>query len=269
MTTNLKSRAYQHIREEMMRGNLAEGDFFSPRKIAKTIGMSYTPVREAILQLQNEGLVEKVGNRGVRLRSLTIEELIPAFELRIVMETGAAELAAEKISDKELAYLRKNIRKQIDLLKKLRAKGRLGQLTEEFFNHVDDQVLLFNFEFHLTVVNATHNPQLVKNIGDARLLTRCFNLRVHFMGKEYMDQDLRDFLFHYRIYRALARRDVDSAREWIRKHLKNAFEYNMAIQRMIQSSRTNNQNRPSYSEALLVSMQTFESRLGDTNRTSK
>jgi len=269
MTTNLKTQAYQHIREKMLRGHLVEGDFFSPRKIAKSMGMSYTPVREAILQLQTEGLVEKVGNRGVRLRSLTIEELIPAFELRIVMETGAAELAAEKISDEELAYLRKNIRKQIDLLKKLRAKGRQGLLTEEFFNHVDDQVLLFNFEFHLTILNATHNPQLIKNIGDIRLLTRCINLRVHFMGGEYMDQNMRDFLFHYRIYRALSRRNIDDARVWIRKHLKNAFEYNLAIQKAVQSSRSGNRTRTYYTEALLESMQTFESRLGDASRPAK
>ncbi|NLX06508.1 MAG: GntR family transcriptional regulator [Phycisphaerae bacterium] len=267
MTANLKSQAYNHIRAQMITGELAEGGFFSPRQIAKTIGMSYTPVREAVIQLETEGLLEKVGNRGVRMRHLAPEELATVFELRLVMETGAAEIAAEKITDREIGCLKDNIRRHLSVLKDLREQGRRRQVTEDSYNQADDRILVLNMEFHLTILNATRNTALIKNIGDLRILTRVVNTRVHFPGQDYLDQYLRDFRFHFRIYQAFCRRSADGAREWVKRHLRNAFEYNLAIHRAIESTMSSEKRaRLLYPESLLESMRQIESRLSEPNR---
>ncbi len=267
MTANLKSQAYNHIRKQMMQPGIAEGGLLSPRQIAKSIGMSYTPVREAIIQLETEGLLEKVGNRGVRVRNPSPEELLPIFELRLVMETGAAELAAEKITGPEFVRLKQNIQKHLTVLKNLRNQGRRGEISETFYNQIDDELLMLNFEFHLTILNATHNAQIIKNTGDLRILTRSVGMRIHFPGQDYMDQYVRDFRYHVRIYRAIARRDADAAREWVRKHLKNAIQYSLAIHRAIQGTLSGErQNKFFYPETLLESMQTIENRLAKPPR---
>jgi len=107
MTENLKTKAYNHIRQGLLLGQWPEGTFFSTGKVAKLIGMSYTPVREAIIQLESEGLVETVTNQGIRTKTLNRDELQEKFELRVILESGAAKLAAEKISEGELDGLRK------------------------------------------------------------------------------------------------------------------------------------------------------------------
>ncbi len=256
---NLKAQAYRHIREKLMHGGWSEGGFFSPRQIAKTIGMSYTPVREAILQLQTEGFLEKVGNRGVRARNLTAEEMTSAFELRLVMETGAAELAAEKINFAELEKLHANLKENFNVLKNYRTGLRQGKSQDDLFGRVADQVLALNFNFHLMIIQASRNPQLIKAIGDLHILTRFAGARVHFPGQDYLKQCIRDFRYHYRIYQGLGEHNVLSAREWVKRHLKDAMQYGLAIYRAMQGLEA---GRLVYSEKLIETMQSVESHLG-------
>jgi DNA-binding GntR family transcriptional regulator len=263
MNHNLKSQAYRHIREKLMSGGWSEGGFFSPRQIAKTIGMSYTPVREAILQLETEGLLEKVGNRGVRARNLTAEEMASAFELRLVMECGAAELAAEKIGPEELESLRANLKENLAVLKEYRDVVRQGKMAEPSFNKIADRALILNFNFHLTILQASHNPQLIKAIGDLHILTGFIGARVHFPEQNYLKQYVRDYRFHYRIYQGLRGHNMVSAREWVRRHLKDAMQYSLAIYKAVQATTSSlGPNQLFYPEKLVESMQSVESRLG-------
>jgi DNA-binding GntR family transcriptional regulator len=259
MANNLKSQAYRHIREKLMSGGWSEGGFFSPRQIAKTIGMSYTPVREAILQLETEGLLEKVGNRGVRARNLSAEEMTSAFELRLVMECGAAELAAEKIGPEELEKLRANLKENLGAMKEYREAARRGKIEEILFNRIADQIMVLNFNFHLTILQASRNSQLIKAIGDLHILTRFVGARVHFPERDYLTQYVRDYRFHLRIYRALLAHHDSTAREWVKRHLKDAMQYNLAVCMAVQGLEA---GRMFYLEKLVGAMQSVESRLG-------
>lgn len=267
---NLKSQAYDHIRRQILGGQLGDGDIFSPRQIAKGIGMSYTPVREAVLQLQTEGLLEKIGNRGVCVRSLAIDELETAFELRLVMETGAAELGATRITDSALAELRTNLRRHSVILKELRRAGRHQPITETYYDQVDDQILVLNFEFHLILLNAVGNAQLIKNIGDLRVLTRAVGLRVHFPDQNCLAQYIRDFSFHAKIFRAMRRRDGEAARLAVKYHLQNAYQHNLRIHKAIQATLSSSRaGKRYYTPSLLASMQEIENRLAASNSSSE
>jgi DNA-binding GntR family transcriptional regulator len=262
MPNNLKSQAYRHIRERLMHGGWSEGGFFSPRQIAKTIGMSYTPVREAILQLETEGLLETVGNRGVRARILSAEEMTSAFELRLVMESGAAELAAEKIGPEELEKLRTNLNEHLTVVKKFRGAARQGKVTESFLNQVSEQILVLNFNFHLTILQASCNAQLIKAIGDLHILTRFVGARVHFPGRNYLTQYVRDYRFHARIYRALLTHQTSTVRDWVKRHLTDAMQYNLAVYTAVQTASGEETEKWFYPEKLLETMQSVESHLG-------
>ena len=121
MATNLKKLAYDHIRMNLFNGNLSPGMLLSPVTLAKEIGVSHTPVREAISQLESEGLVEQLPRVGARVKVIDRRELEELFDLREMLEGGAAAKAAERITAGEIAELR-------DLSE--RFHGLAGQLQE-------------------------------------------------------------------------------------------------------------------------------------------
>src|SRR5271169_1260355 len=106
MLTNLKIHAYEHIRKRLLSGDLAPGASLSPALLAKEIGISHTPVREAISQLESEGLVERLPRLGARVRLIDRRELEELFELRETLEADAAAWAAERISEEQIVALR-------------------------------------------------------------------------------------------------------------------------------------------------------------------
>ena len=124
MVTNLKARAYRHIRLALLDGELGDGMFLSPAKLAEKIGVSDTPVREAIIQVESEGLVERVPKLGIRARTLNRQELEEMFDLRIILESGAAKLAARQITGEQLGRLQENCRQHLILLKEVRTLTR-------------------------------------------------------------------------------------------------------------------------------------------------
>lgn len=91
---SLREQVYAGIREAIVRGRLAQGTLASEQVIADQVGVSRTPVREALLQLAQEGLVEFARNAGVRITVLTAERLQHAYVLRSCMEAHCVRTAA-------------------------------------------------------------------------------------------------------------------------------------------------------------------------------
>ncbi|MEU5880534.1 GntR family transcriptional regulator [Spirillospora sp. NPDC047279] len=94
------------IREAIARGDFAPNQRLVEADLSELFGASRSGVRAALFELTNEGLVERVQNRGARVRAVTLDEAIEISEVRMVVEGLCAAKAAERVSDEEIAELR-------------------------------------------------------------------------------------------------------------------------------------------------------------------
>jgi DNA-binding GntR family transcriptional regulator len=101
MDQNLREQVLQHVRAEIISGQSAPGTMYSVPTLAEALGVSTTPVREALLELTRNGLIEAVRNRGFKVVDPTLEQLHELFEVRELLEVRAAEILAQR-KDKKL-----------------------------------------------------------------------------------------------------------------------------------------------------------------------
>src|SRR5215213_30844 len=102
---SLAQKAYDHLQEGVLSGRIRSGEVISEAALAKELGISRTPVGEAIRQLVREGLVEQVPRYGAIVRGIDRQELIDLYEMREALESYAAAKAAEVVTEPMLARL--------------------------------------------------------------------------------------------------------------------------------------------------------------------
>ncbi len=236
-TATLKTKAYQHIQERLYSGNWPRETAMSFNKLAKKIGMSCTPVREAVIQLESEGLLEQHPVWGIRPKQLGRADIEELFEIRMSLESGAARFAAEKITEEELQALR-------ELLAQDRV--RIKEFLRKFPNSgvpVDHPVswaelagstgewafFPINVEFHTRLIAAARNDRIMKILSNLHLLTKLLRGLVILPGDTLSGHALREYRFHKKIFKALEKRDALSARDWMDRHLQNAKAYHLAL----------------------------------------
>jgi DNA-binding GntR family transcriptional regulator len=94
-------QAYRTIREQIICLDLLPGATFSEALMANSLGVSKTPIREALVRLQREGFVEVTARSGYRVSNVTLKDALDLFSVRLVLEAEAADLAAKRLSDPE------------------------------------------------------------------------------------------------------------------------------------------------------------------------
>jgi len=137
--------AYQHLLEEIREGTLLPGERLREVDLSERLGVSRTPVREAIRQLEADGLVTHVPRQGATVRSLNYAEVMELYEMRAVLEGTAARLAARAASDVELD--------ELDMLNDRLAEAGTGPDAAQI-----------NRVFHATVLDAAKNRFLTKSM---------------------------------------------------------------------------------------------------------
>lgn len=137
------------LRKMVQSGSLAPGTPVNVDEIARTLGISPTPVREAVRQLQAEGLLTHSPHRSVKVASLSPADLIDIYRIRAALEGLAAELAAEQMAKGELARLRRLHEKMVAAVE----SGNTGQLRG------------INDEFHLVINRGARSPRLERLIS--------------------------------------------------------------------------------------------------------
>lgn len=132
MDQNLREQVVQHVRAEIISGQSAPGTMYSVPGLAEDLGVSTTPVREALLELARNGLIGPVRNRGFKVLEPTLEELEELFEVRELLEVRAAELLALRTPSKldDLVRLADDVR---DAVKADDVTGYLE--TDRRFHH--------------------------------------------------------------------------------------------------------------------------------------
>jgi DNA-binding GntR family transcriptional regulator len=216
MSSNHSQRAYRHIRKKLLDGSVTPGARLSYGTIGKEIGISATPVREAVGQLASEGFVELVPQLGAVVRELTRDEAIELYELREALESYAAARAAERIGDCQLSELRENLEQSRVLTEEVRKSGKTkaGKAIAKKFHALD-------LSFHMTIIEASRNRRMLKVVGDSHILTRIFQADRHSFSQKILDATLSE---HCAIESAVRKGDGSAAREAMQRHIRNSLE---------------------------------------------
>ena len=201
----LGDQAYHYIIQSLEDGSMPPGTRLRETELAADIGLSRTPIREALNQLMSEGLVVNDPKRGLIITELDQNMVGELYEMRRVLESTAAALAARHATDVEIAVLRQIIERDQDL---------------------NDPTALAqnNRLFHQTLYQCAHNRYLLKTL---HVLQNAMLL----LGKSTLAESGRPSVAreeHAQIIDALEQRDPDRAQEVASRHISEAYKVRLS-----------------------------------------
>jgi GntR family transcriptional regulator, rspAB operon transcriptional repressor len=192
---------YEELNSAIVDLRLAPGDPLREATLAEQLGVSKTPIREALTRLEQEGLVETTSFKGAVVSGYSRQDLIEIYELRELLENAAARAAAESMSDEDRDRLRRICRESRKLTKGGDPVG-LAALISAFDDVLFDQV---------------RNGRIRALIGNLRAhLTRIGHLTAEIPGRIEASVDE-----HERILEAIAARDPDLAERQMSEHIRS------------------------------------------------
>ncbi|MDF9407060.1 MAG: putative HTH-type transcriptional regulator YdfH [Pelotomaculum sp. PtaB.Bin013] len=198
----LRELVFESLREAILLGRLKPGERLMEVQLAEEMGVSRTPVREAIRKLELDGFVIMVPRKGAYVAGITLKDIADVFEVRAALEGMAAGLAAERITDEELDQLERS----------------LVQIRESQSGDNINAVVEGDTAFHDIIYQASRNQQLVQIITHLREQIQRFrmtSLSQPGRSKFALDE-------HKKIVEAISDRDVELARVLAREHIENA-----------------------------------------------
>ena len=169
---SMREVAYVHIQKKIASRALRAGSPVSEVPIARELGISRTPTREAIRQLVTEGLLEQVLGGGVVVVTLERRDIVEIYELRKALEVQAVEAAARRLAGTELQNLRQIADEVPHLIQELRASGR-----EDLDEKQMDRFEAADIGFHTYIMQAAGNQRSLRIVGSLRSLIRIFAMR--------------------------------------------------------------------------------------------
>ena len=206
------------IEEAIVSGELAPGSVLRQEQLSERFGVSRTPVREALRRLAALGLVSFIPNRGVRVRTLSHEELREAFLVRAELEGLVTELAAQKLSGEDLQELETAERRFARLTKELRSREPGGDRRSLMADW-----MRANHAFHDVLYSIADVPYVEAVAKAARRTFR--GPAVWAPADDALDAlYLRNQAEHRAIRAALGARSSGGARELAREHVMRSFE---------------------------------------------
>lgn len=206
----LRDVVFNTLRQSILTGELKPGERLMEIHLADKLGVSRTPIREAIRMLELEGLVTMIPRRGAEVAQITEKNLREVLEVRGALDALAVELACERITQEELEQLKK----ACDYFEEETKKGSANQVAQA------------DVALHDIILKASRNEKLVQMIGN-------FSQQMYRYRLEYVKDEAhyeRLILEHQRIYEAIRDRDKERGAEAIRTHIDNQEK---AVIRMI------------------------------------
>jgi len=205
---NAADSVYQTLRDAIVEGRLHAGDSLIEWHVARQFGTSRTPVREALLRLEAEGLAFRVPRRGLVVRHVSEHEIREVYAVRTALEVLAAREAANEAMPSDIAQLR-----------------WINQRLAEAIEHDDfGNVPILTNEFHQAVASAAHNSMLRRFIGQAQDWTR----RVGTSTVSLPGRRSAAVNEHSRLIEAIAARDSATAERLAREHMATGREFQLA-----------------------------------------
>jgi DNA-binding GntR family transcriptional regulator len=196
--------AYAELRALILAGDLAPGSRLAQAELAERLGISRTPVREALRRLAGEGLVEFHANRGFWTADLGLEAVLRRLEVRLILEPGIAALASERRTDEDLSALRAAVAAEVKASDAARAHDA-------------------SREFHLLLAHATANAELERTLESLWIV----EVGRRLMARRAAVDDWRepDVAEHTQILEAVEAGAGSTAAELMAEHVRSALRH--------------------------------------------
>ncbi len=202
----LSSQVSKILTEAILEGLIEGGQKLIETEIQEMFGISRSPLREAIRDLEKKGLVTIVPRRGAFVRRVSVKDIEDIFPVRSNLEALAAKLAHANISREDLDEMLETLEKMTRAVK--------ADDTKSYWRH--------HSIFHEIFINASHNDVLIETLSRLRLHSLWYRF-----SYQYYEEDLhKQFLIHKRIYKLFADRkaDVKKLEKLVHDHIEVAFE---------------------------------------------
>lgn len=228
VTASMKNRpshsqvAYAAIRERITSGELASGAIVSEAAIAKELGLSRTPVGEALRRLSHEGLVDQIPRYGTVVRTLSQQDLRELFEVRQALEGMAASKAATQITAEvleELELLCMAIDTEIASAQSCGATELEGEALNRF--------LAADMAFHMLIISSARNRRLSEILEQTRSISSMFYAR---RGVHSLRRVIDANQWHRKILDALIAKDPARASQLVISHIEYSCEQSLQSQ---------------------------------------
>jgi DNA-binding GntR family transcriptional regulator len=191
---------YQSLRNAIWEGRFAHGEHIREEDLAKSLGVSRTPVREALQRLQQRGLLVSSPGRGLAIAQLSHKQILDLYAMREILEGSAARLAAQHATETEIELLYR-------IQKQLSVEG-----------HEALALVTLNRRFHQHIYEAAHNEYLIytlEALHDSMALLHNLTFRM----PSRRGQSDRE---HLKIVQAIEKRDAGLAEQAARHHIQQA-----------------------------------------------
>ena len=197
----LRDVVFNTLRQAILKGELKPGERLMELSLADKLGVSRTPVREAMRKLEQEGLVVMIPRRGAQVAGITQRDLNDVLEVRIALENIAIEKACTRMSEEVMSQLYLASRR----FEKMIEEGDLVHLAEA------DEA------FHEIIYRASDNARLIQILSNMR--EQFYRYRVEYLKEEQTREQLLQE--HQDLMNAIRKRDVKRAQEIAYLHLEN------------------------------------------------
>jgi len=199
----VRERAYEHLKASILSGRFNPGERLAEEHLAKELGISRTPIREALHKLESEGLIKPLASRGFVASQDSKDDIEELFEIRAVLEGYALRVICGRITDAVLAQLEETVEK---------AEEALGR-------HGLDEIFQWNTRFHDTLHDLITDR---RRLYHQMVTMRQYVLRYRKNTLQYPDGGARTVDGHRKILLALRLRDPDLCERVMREHIQQS-----------------------------------------------
>ncbi len=197
-----KDKIASILRNEIIKGNIKPGQKLLEKELCEQLGVSRTPLREAIRNLEVEGLIESIPNKGSRVRTMTIQDIKNVYELRIELEALATKKSVPYLIKEDLDSLF-SIQEMLKTATKKATWGEVSELNKKFHNILvskgDNNLLL-------STIDQLHKVSVVISVSNFSIPGRSWNV---------IDE-------HSKVIEAVKEKDAELASILMRNHLEAA-----------------------------------------------
>lgn len=204
---NLTGEAYDAIKQSIINNEIKPGEHLSENIIARTLGMSRTPIREALKVLANEGLVEIHNGVGIFVKHVTIKEIYELFEVRAALECAALQSFINNITEDEINQME---REWLDLKEKVKTGGKIC------IDAISEQ----DYKLHSLIIDKSNNACLVDIMKSIRLKISRFQL----LSAKALDNENETINQHLEILSIIREKDIDKLTKLLKDHIREAAE---------------------------------------------
>jgi DNA-binding GntR family transcriptional regulator len=215
----LRDVVFNTLRQAILRGELKPGERLMEIQLANKLGVSRTPVREAIRKLELEGLVHMMPRKGAEVADITEKSLKDVLEVRRALEELAVQLACDKITENEIRELREAAKE----FEQIASATDVTRTAEA------------DVKFHDIIYMTTDNQKLITLLNHLR--EQMYRYRVEYLKREEVYPTL--FAEHEEIIRHLEAREKENAAKIVCRHIDNQVSAVLGV------IRTNHQSQPS------------------------